>query len=176
MIPYRVKQVLWALTARPLPSSDLKLLSELLSPAEQELFKQFSVNDQNHSIRVVRLLISQGHTHASLQKAAVLHDIGKTRVDRLSVIDRSVAVALKYLLPSRARQWGTLDLKDAKRYQVPAIVEAQHARWGADMVLEIGVDDLTVSLIRRHQDKLPAGLNSEEDSLLVKLQAADNVS
>ena len=167
--------MIWALTARPLKSSDHELLDEVLLPKEKELFLQFTVNDQNHSIRVVKLIRDGHHPILALQKAALLHDIGKTRVGRLSVIDRSIAVAVKYLMPGRSKQWGKLDLPEAKRYQLPSIVRAQHAKWGADMVDAIGGDEVTVRLIRRHQDKLRE-IVSEEDYMLTLLQAADDVS
>ena len=176
MIPYRVKQVIWALTARPITQDDSKLLDEILTPAERQLFDRFSVNDQNHSLRVVRLVGVEQSTHFSLKKAALLHDIGKVRVGRLSIVDRSIAVALKRLLPKRSQEWGSLPLSECKRYQVPSVVRAQHAAWGAEMVEAAGGDPLTVSLIRRHQDRLKIQQNSEEDALLDLLQAADNAS
>ncbi|MEM9776591.1 MAG: HD domain-containing protein [Chloroflexota bacterium] len=175
MIPYRVKQVIWALTARPLGQSDLALLDEVLSPQEKDLFLQFTSNDQNHSIRVVKIVLCKPDAALSLQKAALLHDIGKTRVGKLSVINRSIAVAVKYLMPGRSKAWGSLDLEKAKRYQLPSIVRAQHADWGAEMVKALGGDELTVRLIRRHQDKL-GEIVSDEDYLLTVLQAADDVS
>ena len=175
MIPYRVKQVIWALTARPLQPAENALLDEILTDAERKLFDKFSLNDQNHSIRVVNLVRQYPDHNLAMQKAAVLHDIGKTRVGRLSVIDRSIAVAVKYLMPGRSKQWGSLDLEKAKRYQVPSIVRAQHARWGADMAQAAGSDPLTVELIRRHQDKLRE-ITCQEDYMLTVLQAADDVS
>jgi len=167
--------VIWAITARPLNRSDLDLLDEVLSPKEKELFLKFTSNDQNHSIRVVKMVRGESDPLLPLQKAALLHDIGKTRVGKLSVIDRSIAVAVKYLMPGRSKQWGSLNLETAKRYQLPSIVRAQHADWGAEMVQTIGGDELTVRLIRRHQDKL-IEIVSEEDHLLTLLQAADDMS
>lgn len=176
MIPYRVRQVLWALTARPLTESDLNLIDQILSPAEKSLFEQYSTNDQNHAIRVVKLVLAEPQSCLELQKAALLHDVGKVKVGRLSVIDRSVAVALKRLLPKRSKKWGIINLNQASRFQIPSIVRAQHADWGADMVKAAGGDELTVCLIRRHQDKIVPNQDSVEDRLLILLQAADNVS
>ncbi len=176
MIPYRVKQVLWALSARPLTDDDLSLVDQILSPAERELFNRFSLNDQNHSLRVVKLVSADRPSNLSLQKAALLHDVGKVKVGRLSVIDRSVAVALKKLLPQQSKTWGGLTLADAKRFQVPSVVRAQHAAWGAEMVAAAGGDRLTIRLIERHQDKFEPNPDSEEDTLLMILQAADNIS
>ncbi len=167
---------MWALTARPLAESDLDLIDQILTPAEKSLFEQYSTNDQNHAIRVVRLVMSNPQSCVALQKAALLHDVGKVKVGRLSVIDRSVAVALKRLLPKRSKMWGIIDLNQASRFQIPSIVRAQHADWGADMVKAAGGDELTVALIRRHQDKIEPNHDLDEDLLLITLQAADNVS
>ena len=172
---YRVKQVLWAWTARPLSDDDLALLGSILSRAERELFQTYTLNDQNHGIRVVKLIDKTNEANMSLQKAALLHDVGKTKVGRLSVIDRSIAVAVKKLFPAVSRGWGDGELALAKRYQIPSIVRAQHAAWGAEMVQAAGGDPLTVALIRRHQDKLGA-IDSEEDRLLQILQTADDLS
>lgn len=172
---YRVKQVWWAWTARPLSAADLALLGSILSGAERELFEAYSINDQNHGIRVVKLIDRENEANLSLQKAALLHDVGKTKVGRLSVIDRSIAVAVKKIMPSLSRHWGMGELETANRFQLPSIVRAQHAAWGADMVQAAGGDPLTVSLIRRHQDKLGA-IDSEEDRLLQVLQIADDLS
>ena len=85
-------------------------------------------------------------------------------------------MALKKLAPAKAKSWGSFELAQAKRYQIPPIVRAQHAEWGADMVEAAGGDEQTVNLIRRHQDPEGYELKSEEDILLRILQAADNVS
>ncbi|MFT5194469.1 MAG: hypothetical protein ACI9EW_004214 [Cellvibrionaceae bacterium] len=172
---YRIKQVWWALSAGPLSEADRARVDELLSAAEKELFFKFTINDQNHSIRVVSHLIKQSHTNRSLLKAALLHDVGKTKVGRLSVIDRSVAVAVKGLFPKVSQAWGAGELHQAKRFHLPSIVQMQHAEWGADWVQAAGGDALTVSLIRRHQSKMRE-IVSEEDYFLMLLQTADDLS
>lgn len=171
---YRVKQVWWALTARPLTPEQRELVSQLLSPAEEALFYRFALNDQNHSFRVVKYNRDKNYTNRSLLKASLLHDIGKTKVGRLSVIDRSVAVAVKAILPKVSQTWGTGELETASRFARPSIVRAQHAAWGAEMVEVAGGDRLTVALIRRHQDKM-GEIVSEEDRLLSLLQTADDL-
>lgn len=171
---YRIKQVWWALVARPLNAEDRELVKKLLSSAEEELFYRFSVNDQNHSIRVVRYNINHNHNNQSLLKASLLHDIGKIKTGRLSIIDRSVAVAIKAIFPDLSHSWGQGEIAKASRFQRPSIVRAQHATWGAEMTKAVGGDPLTVSLIRRHQDSLNE-IVTEEDRLLSALQIADDL-
>lgn len=175
MILYRIKQVWWAWTGRSLTAEDRDLVDGLLTTAEGELFYRFTTNDQNHSVRVAKHLLSNQHDNRSLLKAALLHDVGKTKVGRLSVIDRSVAVAIKALLPKVSNAWGAVDILAANRFQKPSIVRSQHAAWGAEMVHAVGGDSLTVSLIKRHQDKLSECV-SDEDHLLKLLQKADDLS
>ncbi|MEM7797860.1 MAG: HD domain-containing protein [Chloroflexota bacterium] len=171
---YRLKQVWWAVSARPLNSEQQKQIAGLLTPTELELFGRFSTNDQNHSARVLTHLILIGEEAPSLLKAALLHDIGKTRTP-LTVVDRSLAVAGKILMTNQVTTWGMLPLQDARRYHRPFVVKEQHAQWGADIVAAAGSDPLTVRLIQRHQDLL-IDIASEEDRLLSVLQWADDLS
>lgn len=150
-------------------------IESVLNPAERSLFARFSLSDQNHGWRVLTLLRSQQADDPALLKAGLLHDIGKTRT-RITVIDRSLAVAGKVLLPGQTGKWGMIELEKAKRFERPFVVRRQHAAWGADMVAEIGGDALTVELIRRHQDKLSEAAHNRADQLLKILQWADNLS
>ena len=170
---YRLKQVWWALIARPLTPEEHELVDRLLSPAEKELFYRFAVNDQNHSIRVVKYIIINQHSNRSLLKAALLHDIGKIKSGRLSIVDRSIAVAVKAILPKLSQAWGQGTLDTSFRFQKPSIVRAQHAEWGAEMMQKIDSDPLAVSLVRRHQNQL-VEIASKEDELLAVLQIADD--
>ena len=145
------------------------VVTAVLSPTEQQLFRRFSPSDQWHSYRVAALLQAAGQTHSDLLAAALLHDIGKTRIP-ISVIDRSLIVLAQWLFPQRIAQWGAGEPVGWKR---PFVVKMQHPEWGAQMVTEAGSRQLAVSLIRRHQDKL-IEVNNEEDCLLQLLQWADD--
>ena len=111
-----------------------------------------------------------GHTHPDLLTAALLHDIGKTRID-LQVWERVWIVLAKRILPRAIRQaWGAGAATGLKR---GLVVRAQHPAWGAEMVAAVGGRPLAVELIRRHQDKITAVV-SEADQLLQLLQWADD--
>lgn len=176
-IGYRLHQFRQDLFAGPLSDEAKALVVRWLSPAEQALFSRYVLADQWHTIRVARQLLEAGETQPSLIKAALLHDVGKSQL-RLTLFDRSIAVLLKKLWPSRARRWGQGEPSGWKR---PFVVRAQHAEWGARLAEAAGSDSLTISLIRRHQDPVETAVwatdapaADEENRLLARLQWADD--
>jgi hypothetical protein len=149
----------------------------VLSAAEYDLFCHFFASDQQHSINVMRLLRDSGQTQPDLLKAALLHDIGKTRAD-LHVWDRSLVVLGNRFMPKRAEAWGALttgDSAELNSWRKGFIVKVRHPAWGAKMAAAAGSSPLTVSLIRHHQDPV-THIVTEEDHLLKLLQSADDQS
>lgn len=168
-LAYRLQQFRYNLLARELSPSAKQLAHGILRLAERPLFAQYDVSDQWHTVRVVQMLQAAGHTHPHLLTAALLHDVGKTRVD-LTVWERSLAVLIQKLWPQKADQWGQGAAAGWKR---PFVVRQQHAAWGAEMATAVGCHPQVVELIARHQDKLEA-IKSETDHLLAQLQWADD--
>ena len=168
---YRVWQFWQALFAFwPLPQQAWQEIEMVLMPAELALFRTFSLSDQWHSYRVMQDLQGCDVVDKAVLTAALLHDIGKTRV-RIRIWERVIAVVLKRLLPDHVKDWGQGEAKGWKR---PFVVRAQHPEWGAQMVEKVGTAPLTVSLIRRHQDKVMKTAVTDEDRLLHYLQWADD--
>ena len=167
---YRLRQFWQNVTARPLTAVAQSEVSAQLTPAETTLFQQFSSSDQWHSYRVMKTLQAANHIHPDLLTAALLHDVGKTRVP-LSVWERSWVVVGQVIWPKKTAVWG----QDAPLgWKRPFVVKAQHPAWGADMAAAAGSSELAVGLIRRHQDNVPETAVSEMDRLLRHLQWADN--
>ncbi len=168
---YRVWQLWQVLIAKPLKAAEWQAIEAVLTAEELELFGYFSLNDQLHSYRVMQDLLARKWNDSQLLTAALLHDIGKTKV-KLTLIDRSLAVLLKKLFPSRTTEWG---MGEAVGWKRPFVVKAQHPEWGAQMVEAIGTDKTAVWLIRHHQDKLEGETAvNEYDQLLQHLQWADD--
>jgi hypothetical protein len=172
---YRVKQVWWGATARPLSSAELAEVESVLSEAQLTLFRRMSVRDQAHALRVLRNLTSAGATEPALLQAALLHDAGKLCA-RLTLFDRSVAVLLAKLAPRAAQRWGRWEGGvPAERvrlgWRTGLVCRAAHPAWGADLAAGCGSDRVTVRLIREHQDRV-----KREDRLLARLQWADDLS
>ena len=172
---YRLKQFWWAWTARPLSQAQLKRVVAVLVSAEFiTLYHTQSYNDQQHTLRILDLLDQQNEQNNALCQAALLHDVGKTRLS-LSILDRVLIVLASRLIPRRAAGWGD-DPNPPYRHRKAFVVKQWHAAWGAEMVAQLGGDTLTINLIRRHQDTLIGDGEVEEDRLLRQLQWADDQS
>ena len=170
-IIYRLSQFWQNVTAGPLSQQAAGEVAAVLNDQELALFRQMSPSDQWHAYRVCRLLKRQGHTNCDLLAAALLHDVGKVRIN-LSAWDRSVAVLGETLLPHKAESWGQGGVDGWSR---PFVVRQQHAAWGARLAEGAGSRPAVIDLIERHQDKLPTG-NEPPGDLLAALQWADDQS
>lgn len=167
---YRLRQLWRNVTAGVLDDRARQRVSGVLGNGEQQLFDSFDDADQKHSYRVLMTLEEAGYTQPDLLKAALLHDVGKTRLP-LTNWDRSVAVALEAIWPGRIDAWGDGSPDGWKR---PFVVRKQHARWGAEMAEAAGSSPNTVALIRYHQDDASTIVDNELRSLLVMLQWSDD--
>jgi len=176
---YRIRQFWAALTADP-TENDLKRVEQVLSPPLMELFLRQQPSEQLHSLSVYDQLAAQGENSPDLQVAALLHDCGKSLYP-LTAMERAIVVMGQFFAPRRAKRWG---MGSPHGWRRPFVVAAQHPAWGAEMASTAGASLLTVSLIRRHQER--SALNSKhggrghenrtEDQLLEKLQRVDNES
>lgn len=167
---YRLGQFWRALTAAPLSSMAQQEVAAILNAGEASLFDRLDAAGQWHSYQVFCTLRDAGYTQPDLLVAALLHDVGKTRCP-LSLVERAVIVLAQAIWPGKTAAWGQ---GEAVRWRRPFVVKAQHPTWGAEMAQAAGSTPLAVALIRRHQEPLPAIAYSAEDSLLRRLQWADD--
>ncbi len=166
---YRAGQFFQALAARP-RSQDRALVEVHLPPALRPLFDTMSPADQAHGIRVLRALLRQGEAHPDLLAAALLHDVGKSRVP-LRLWERVVVVLAEVLLPGASAHWGRGRPRGWRR---PFVVALQHPRWGAEMLAAAGASPLLQELVCRHQEPLDGPPDDPTEVLLRKLQQADS--
>ncbi len=167
----RIRQTLQFVTAWARPVSD-ETAREFLNQAEYSLFLKMRRPERQHHLRVFQDLRRAGHQHPALLKAALLHDVGKTRF-RFGLFQRVLVVVVRALFPAHFEQWGQAEPIGWKR---PFVVSARHPEWSAKMCEAIHMDALAVDLIRRHQSLLPDPPQTEADCLLALLKAADNRS
>ena len=167
MLRYRLWQFWQIVTAVPLEPSMRAEIGTILSPSELSLF---ALNDQWHSYRVMKMLQSAGYDQPALLVAALLHDVGKTKLP-LSIWERSLIVLTSLLLPRQTAVWGQGEAVGWKR---PFAVKVQHPAWSAEMVTAAGSDPRAIALIRHHQDIIAPDDQSEEARLLRLLQWADD--
>ncbi|GAB4549381.1 MAG: hypothetical protein OHK0023_13790 [Anaerolineae bacterium] len=171
----RLKQGLKALFAFTQPVQD-DTARQILSPELYALFCTMRRAERQHSLSVLRTIQRMGETNLSLWQAALLHDVGKTRVP-FSVLARTMVVLMRKIAPKLAYRWGSVPLEQARFYQRPFVMGYQHPGWSAEMIAAAGADDLTVQLVRAHAERLPNGApHSEYERLLLALQAADNIN
>ncbi len=169
-VAYRLRQFWRLLTIRTLPAEMWAEVTAVLTLPQQQLFRRLNGADQWHSVQVLRMLRDAGHTHPDLQVAALLHDVGKTRL-KVTLWHRTLIVLAQAFVPGRLAAWGE---GDPQGWQRPFVVKAQHPAWSAEMAAAVGCTPLALALIRRHQDKLPQTAVSVEDELLRLLQWADD--
>jgi hypothetical protein len=170
---YRLGQFWHELRAGALTEGAWTEVRDVLSLAELALFRRFDDSDRWHAVYVLRTLREAGHTQPDLLTAALLHDVGKTRVS-LNVWERSLIVLVGALAPRRAAAWGAPADGPVVRggWRKPFIVKVRHPAWGAEMAAAAGTTPRAVALIRHHQDH-PATLS---DPLLPLLQWADDLN
>jgi hypothetical protein len=170
MVRYRLWQFWQIITAVPLEPFAREEVAAILSPSELSLFDRFALNDQWHSYRVMKMLQAAGHNESPLLVAALLHDIGKTKLP-LSIWERSLIVLASILMPRQTAVWGQGEAVGWKR---PFAVKVQHPIWSAEMALAAGSQPQAIVLMRRHQDPISPDDTSEEAKLLRLLQWADD--
>jgi hypothetical protein len=170
-LAYRASQTLRILLSKP-GSEDLALVEQLLPPPLGGLFHQMSPGDQVHGLRVLRSLIARGEGDPDLLAAALLHDVGKSRV-RMRLWERILAVLVSWIAPGKARDWGEGQLNGWRR---PFVISVQHPVWGAKMIRQVGGSEELAALVLRHQEHLPPDPTKEIDRLLVRLQEADGLN
>jgi hypothetical protein len=168
-ILYRVRQFTRALGASVQPQ-EMHLLEGYLTPAQGELFRSMSPQDQRHGLDVFFTLQREGYSEGALLQAALLHDVGK-RGGGLRLGHRVAIVLMRALWPELLAR---LARDEPGSWRYPFFVHLHHAARGAKLAQAAGCLPLAVELIRRHQEPLPvAWQGTREGQLLAALQAAD---
>lgn len=167
----RVGQVGHALVARWIHYDDG--LVTVLSCRERVLFDRLSPADRAHALRVAGRLHhadydGRDEETRQLLRAALLHDIGKAD-QGVRLPHRVAHVALKAIAP----RWQARMAADPRGGRRPFFALAHHAELGAEALTRAGSDSLTISLVRYHDDALPAPL-ARYDHLLAALRRADD--
>lgn len=180
---YRVWQFWHTFRPSKLEPSEEEDIASILSTDEMNLFSRQDLAGIQHSFRVMRRIKERGSNSEDLLKAALLHDVGKTRV-MISWWDRPVVVLAEALIPSYAVRWST---GSGKGWSRPFVMKVKHAEWGADAASAAGSSSLTVELIRWHQrtdtnnkpdsaDLGPDISEREFERSLTLLQQADGIN
>lgn len=168
-VAYRFGQFWQLIRATPLPAPAWQEIETVLSPPEVALFRRFHPSDQRHSYRVMRTLRGAGDDEPALLAAALLHDVGKTRL-HIRLWERVLGTLGERFFPQKVRAWGS---GRASGWRRPFAIRVQHAAWGAELAEAAGCSPLALRLIRHHQDKELDRLDPDLARLLRRLQWAD---
>lgn len=169
-ILYRLGQGVRALTAFARPV-DYDMARRYLVPELFALFGQMRRSEQQHCINVLNTLRAAGHDDPDLMSAALLHDVGKSRVP-FYFWDRVLVVLAETFCPACLARWGQGEPVGWRR---PFVVGVHHAAWGADMVREAGGSARAAELVARSGD-FDGRLAGELEALLAALVAADDMN
>lgn len=109
MAIYRIKQFIWAVTAKFKPI-DYKIVNKYLTKREQAVFNKLGASEKQHSIRVCKEALDKYDNYDididknKLAKIALLHDIGKSK-KKLNTIDKSVIVLLDKFTKGKLKKY-----------------------------------------------------------------------
>ncbi len=103
---YRVRQFIWAVTAR-LTGDDLIFIGSYLNDEEKKIFASLPISIQTHSVKVAREALEecqkQNLYDIQLIKAALLHDVGQAHTG-LNPFTKSIMVLGSRLFPKFLRK------------------------------------------------------------------------
>jgi putative nucleotidyltransferase with HDIG domain len=126
------------LVSKPLTTTEVADIRGLLAPQESEIFFSQSDTDQRHGYHAAMTVRAAGE-HASVARAAILHDIGKRHAD-LGVMGRTLAtVLIRLRLPLGPK---------ARLYR-------DHGEIAARELEELGCESLVIDFARHHHHERP---------------------
>ena len=169
-----VRRFFKALRAK-MTAADRHFVEEYLTERERLLFYRQRVADQRHGVDAARFLLAKTEAvvwpdQTPLVKAALLHDVGKSRVS-LPLWGRPAAVLLKAFAPGLYRDSSVRgEAADAPRLCQYVYLHRFHPRIGAEMLAAAGTEPEVVDLVRRHHSPSPADPKS-----LTLLRKADKL-
>jgi len=161
-------------------TDELTKAAAILPPAAFVLFQQLPIDGQRHSLDVLKSLEEEEEETAVSQPlaiAALLHDVGKAAAAEaglaINLWWRGPLVLLETFVPALLTRLCSSEPQHGWRYLL--YVHQEHPAIGAHWAAETGCSALACWLIAHHQDQLALHADSNEKSLLARLQRADNL-
>lgn len=154
----RIKQFLLGIFSR-LNSEDLDYINGKLDNDIRGIFADLSGYEKKHSVltakAIEKYLEDNNKVDPDLVKAALLHDIGKTRY-HLNIIQKSVLVIFDYITGEKIKKYsGNKSIH----------IFYNHGEIGYDILKSMGYNDRILSIVRNHHNK---SKNSDDLEILRK--------
>lgn len=167
MIPKRVKQFYINVTDK-MSREDYKYVKSIISEEEFALFNKLLKSEQKHSVRIAKYIDNTIDNNVVkekeiinnkelLIKAALLHDVGKSR-KTINVIDKSIIVILNKLTKGNLRNFEKS--KKVKCYY-------NHSEYSYEILKDINNEERLLNIIRYHH-------NETDDVLISFFKEADD--
>lgn len=167
---HRLGQGIRALLAFAM-SPDLGLAQQYLTQREFAAFQSMSRAEQLHSLNVLRAVLeAEPNAPTALTKAALLHDVGKSRY-HMAVWQKTLSVFMLAFAPGLSRRHSNDDM--LSKWRSPLVVRARHPKWSGEILRECGSDSAVIWLAENHQKDEARFRDHEYYPLLIELQAAD---
>lgn len=158
----RIKQFYINLTDRYGEKDDLFVRS-ILDDYEYSLFSKLSGSEKKHSVRVAneikRISREKNISDTLLIKAALLHDIGKSR-KRINIIDKSIIVILHSITSGKLRNINTAKVQ----------CYYNHSEYSYDMLKDYEDNERLLYIIKNHHRDI-----SDDEEMMI-FQFADDKS
>ncbi|MBS5884227.1 MAG: HDIG domain-containing protein [Clostridium sp.] len=148
MALYRVKQFVWGFTSL-FKEIDYDYISKFLNEDEIKIFNKLKHNDKHHCIRVCKDSIKMKNDlnidvdTYKLGKAALLHDVGKSK-KHLSLIEKSLVVLLDKATKGRIKKYNRIKQID---------IYYNHPKIGLEMLNKFDYDKEFLQVVRYHHNK-----------------------
>lgn len=145
---YRVKQFLWGIKSL-YRDIDIEYVKKFLTEDEIKIFKKLKINDQHHCIRVCKDSLEMNRNYElnideyKLGKAALLHDIGKTKF-HLNLVEKSIVVILHKLTRGYIKKYKNIKQID---------IYYNHPKIGYEILKEKGYSKDILEVVRHHHTK-----------------------
>lgn len=166
----RIRQFLRAVGTQ-VTDADLTIVKHYLTPTEQGLFFNMPPAIQKHCVNTALAILNMpiertGTNRSLLIRAALLHDIGKSR-GSIKLLDR-----VCYVLVSKvSRQWAKKLAAPGNgatwaRFRNAFYVHLYHPELGADLAKKAGLEENLLYLLRHHHNRVQAASSKELAALI----------
>jgi hypothetical protein len=165
---YRFRQFFGGVFAQ-VSDEERREADAVLNPPARTWFHALPRDLQWHGLQVMHDLKRAGVDRSDVLAAALLHDAGKAEGPN-GPLARTFVVLARHLAPAWSARRKTIDYRRARGIDRVVAIAYQHPQIAADRAEQCGCDQVTVDLIRHHQDYQ----RGQSDALVQLFQQVDD--